>query len=109
MNFFDIMEYANLAKQVSPATMQGIESFGFSSLTEIQAQALPHLLEGMDLRGTAKTGSGKTLAFLIPAIEMLHRTEFKAKKGELLCHFSHFYIVYHAKYLKFVFSTNILV
>ena len=31
--------------------------------------------------GAAKTGSGKTLAFLIPAIEMLHKADFRNSKG----------------------------
>ena len=75
------MDYTSLSEHVSSSTMRGIESFGFTSLTDIQSQAIPHLLEGRDLRGTAKTGSGKTLAFLIPAIEMLHKTQFKTKKG----------------------------
>ena len=30
---------------------------GFSMMTEIQAQTIPHLLEGRDLVGAAKTGA----------------------------------------------------
>ena len=37
--------------------MQGIEEMGFSMMTEIQAQTIPHLLEGRDLVGAAKTGA----------------------------------------------------
>uniref|UniRef100_A0A2P2I0P8 ATP-dependent RNA helicase n=1 Tax=Hirondellea gigas TaxID=1518452 RepID=A0A2P2I0P8_9CRUS len=66
---------------VSAPTMEAIESYGFESMTEIQARAIPPLLEGKDLRGTAKTGSGKTLAFLIPAIELLHKLEFEPCHG----------------------------
>ncbi len=38
--------------------------------TPIQAQAIPHLLEGRDLLGVAQTGTGKTAAFVLP---ILHR------------------------------------
>lgn len=51
-------------------------------MTEIQAKAMPHLLEGRDLVGAAKTGSGKTLAFLIPAVELIKKINFKAHNGK---------------------------
>jgi superfamily II DNA/RNA helicase len=56
---------------------------GFTTLTEIQARAIPPLLEGRDLVGSAKTGSGKTLAFLIPAIELIYKLKFMPRNGEL--------------------------
>ena len=43
--------------------------------------AIPALLSGKDLIGAAKTGSGKTLAFLIPVIELLHKSRFQPKNG----------------------------
>lgn len=45
-----------------------IEKKGYLTPTPIQDQAIPHLLEGRDLIGTANTGTGKTAAFLIPLI-----------------------------------------
>ena len=56
---------------------------GFTTLTEIQARAIPPLLEGRDLVGSAKTGSGKTLAFLIPAIELIYKLKFMPRNGKL--------------------------
>ena len=44
-------------------------------------QAIPALLQGRDILGSARTGSGKTLAFLIPAIEMLTKANFKPRNG----------------------------
>lgn len=41
---------------------------GYTTLTPIQDQAIPHLLEGRDIVGLANTGTGKTAAFLIPLI-----------------------------------------
>ena len=38
--------------------------------TPIQAQAIPHVLAGRDVLGTAQTGTGKTAAFALP---ILHR------------------------------------
>jgi ATP-dependent RNA helicase DDX18/HAS1 len=38
-------------------------------------------MEGSDVMGSAKTGSGKTLAFLVPAIELLHRSHFLPRNG----------------------------
>ncbi|KAF2357745.1 DEAD/DEAH box helicase domain [Trinorchestia longiramus] len=77
----DCKYFSDMQAVLSAPTMTAIESLGFTELTEIQARAIPPLLEGKDLRGTAKTGSGKTIAFLIPAFELLHRLEFKQHHG----------------------------
>jgi ATP-dependent RNA helicase RhlE len=42
---------------------------GYVAPTPIQDQAIPYLLEGKDLVGTANTGTGKTAAFLIPLVD----------------------------------------
>jgi len=44
-------------------------------------QSIPSLLTGRDLLGSARTGSGKTLAFLIPAVELLVKAQFKPRNG----------------------------
>jgi ATP-dependent RNA helicase RhlE len=43
---------------------------GYSTPTPIQAQAIPHVMQGSDLLGIAQTGTGKTAAFAVP---ILHR------------------------------------
>lgn len=45
--------------------MRGIAELGFQYCSPIQAQVLPHTLQGNDAIGKAQTGTGKTAAFLI--------------------------------------------
>lgn len=73
--------FESLRGEVSEETMKAVEGMGFTEMTEIQAKAIPKLLEGRDLRGTAKTGAGKTLAFVIPAVELIHKLKFKPRNG----------------------------
>lgn len=44
---------------------------GWEAPTKIQAEAIPHALEGKDIIGLAQTGSGKTGAFALPIIQAL--------------------------------------
>ncbi|KAI7094818.1 ATP-dependent RNA helicase DBP4, partial [Hortaea werneckii] len=60
---------------LSAPTTAGLKSGHFSTLTDIQAKAVPLALKGHDILGAAKTGSGKTLAFLIPVLENLYRAQ----------------------------------
>lgn len=76
----DRASFASL--ELSAPTAKGLEEMGFTTMTEIQAETIPHLLAGKDVLGAAKTGSGKTLAFLIPSVELLCRLKFKPRNGE---------------------------
>ena len=51
------------------STRAAISRMNISQPTPIQEKAIPHLLEGRDLKGQARTGSGKTLAFAVPLAE----------------------------------------
>ncbi len=53
---------------ISDVLKKNIAKKGYVAPTPIQDQAIPHLLEGRDVIGTANTGTGKTAAFLIPLI-----------------------------------------
>ena len=53
--------FADLA--LAPALRAGLDALDYTTLTPIQAQALPAILEGRDLIAQAPTGSGKTAAF----------------------------------------------
>ena len=54
---------------ISAPILKAFESMGFEEATPIQAQTIPHALEGEDVIGQAQTGTGKTAAFGIPMIE----------------------------------------
>ncbi|MFT7289063.1 MAG: ATP-dependent RNA helicase RhlB [Halieaceae bacterium] len=50
---------------LDPTIMHGIADAGFEYCSPIQAQVMPHTLQGHDAIGKAQTGTGKTAAFLI--------------------------------------------
>ncbi len=54
-----------------PKLLEGIEATGYTTATPIQEQAIPVILEGKDLIGSAQTGTGKTAAFLLPVIQKI--------------------------------------
>ncbi len=56
---------------LSDARIKSLEKLGFTAPTEIQAQAIPHLLSGRDVVGQAQTGTGKTAAFSLPLLEQI--------------------------------------
>lgn len=49
--------------------------------TPIQAQAIPRLLEDVDLLGVAQTGTGKTGAFALPILHVLSRGHGEGKRS----------------------------
>jgi len=66
---------------LSEPTLKAIAAMGFARMTPVQQRCIPVALKGEDILGAAKTGSGKTLAFLIPSVELLVRSGFKARNG----------------------------
>jgi ATP-dependent RNA helicase RhlE len=58
-----------------------LEKKGYTDPTPIQAQAIPHVLDGKDLLGIAQTGTGKTAAFSLPILHNLAKSPTSAKSG----------------------------
>lgn len=54
-----------------PALWARCEQLGFTTPTPVQEQAIPIILDGSDIIGTAETGTGKTAAFLLPILQKL--------------------------------------
>jgi ATP-dependent RNA helicase RhlE len=51
--------------------MRAVREQGFREPTPVQKQAIPAVLQGRDIVGTAQTGTGKTVAYLLPSIQRL--------------------------------------
>lgn len=56
---------------LSEAVVQGVKAMGFVDPTPIQLRAIPLILEGRDVIGSAQTGTGKTAAFALPILTKL--------------------------------------
>jgi ATP-dependent RNA helicase DeaD len=54
---------------LAPDILEAVHDVGYESPTPIQEQAIPPLLEGLDMMGQAQTGSGKTAAFGLPMLQ----------------------------------------
>lgn len=66
---------------LSDPVMSALKRIGYEQPTPIQAESIPHLLEGRDILGTAQTGTGKTAAFALP---LLSRIDPRKKKPQVL-------------------------
>jgi superfamily II DNA/RNA helicase len=56
---------------LSPVLLRALRTTGYHAPTPIQAAAIPPILEGRDVLGSAQTGSGKTAAFVLPMAQRL--------------------------------------
>ena len=61
--------------------LAAVNEVGYETPSPIQAQTIPHLLEGKDLLGHAPTGTGKTAAFALP---LLSRLDMKSNKVQIM-------------------------
>jgi len=61
-----------------PAPLQkSLAEVGYETPSAIQAQIIPHMLEGVDVLGQAQTGTGKTAAFALPILARLDLSKGK--------------------------------
>ena len=56
---------------LAPEVLEAVKKAGYETPSPIQAKAIPALLQGANLLGTAQTGTGKTAAFGLPLLMRL--------------------------------------
>jgi ATP-dependent RNA helicase RhlE len=56
---------------LSQPMLQGVTAMGYVEPTPIQLRAIPLILAGRDVIGSAQTGTGKTAAFALPILSQL--------------------------------------
>ncbi|MET0117858.1 MAG: DEAD/DEAH box helicase [Sedimenticola sp.] len=61
--------------------LKALDDVGYETPSPIQAQTIPHILDGSDLLGQAQTGTGKTAAFALP---LLSRIDLSKKDPQVL-------------------------
>ncbi len=64
---------------LSEAVLQAIADMGYRHPTPIQEQAIPYVLMGRDVLGTAQTGTGKTAGFTLPMLDILSGSRARAR------------------------------
>ncbi|SEN40244.1 Superfamily II DNA and RNA helicase [Pseudorhodobacter antarcticus] len=72
-----MIKFSDLA--LDPRVLQAVAEAGYETPTPIQAQAIPHALEGKDVLGIAQTGTGKTASFVLPMITLLGKGRARAR------------------------------
>jgi ATP-dependent RNA helicase RhlE len=55
--------------------LEGVRAMGYIEPTPIQRRAIPLILAGQDVIGSAQTGTGKTAAFALPILSQLDQPE----------------------------------
>ena len=63
------MKFAALG--LSEKVLEGVRAVGYTEPTPIQLRAIPLVLSGKDVIGSAQTGTGKTAAFALPILSKL--------------------------------------
>jgi superfamily II DNA/RNA helicase len=72
-----MIKFSDLA--LDPRVLKAVAEAGYETPTPIQAQAIPHALEGKDVLGIAQTGTGKTASFTLPMITLLGKGRARAR------------------------------
>jgi ATP-dependent RNA helicase RhlE len=60
---------------LDPKLLAAVVDSGYTSMTPIQAKAIPIVLQGRDVMGAAQTGTGKTAAFTLPLLQRMMNHE----------------------------------
>lgn len=60
-----------------PAILKAVQQSGYTTPTAVQSEAIPKVLDGLDVIASANTGTGKTASFVLPALQGLTGRRFK--------------------------------
>jgi superfamily II DNA/RNA helicase len=58
---------------LSPSLQRAVSAKAYLAPTPVQLEAIPAILQGRDVLGSAQTGSGKTAAFALPLLQQLEQ------------------------------------
>lgn len=61
---------------LEPSIVDGLDVMNFKKPSPIQAESIPHILQGDNVIACAQTGTGKTAAFLLPILSELASGEY---------------------------------
>jgi ATP-dependent RNA helicase RhlE len=64
---------------LSPAVLEGVKAMGYIEPTPIQLRAIPLIMSGRDVIGSAQTGTGKTAAFALPILSLIGEHQPKTR------------------------------
>jgi len=68
---------------LAPEIVRSVKEAGYTEPTDVQLQAIPAAISGVDLLVSSRTGSGKTAAFVLPALQRVIEARLDpAKKRE---------------------------
>ena len=69
---------------LSTKVTEAVTAAGYTTPTDIQAQAIPHVLQKRDIIGIAQTGTGKTASFVLPMLTLLESGRARARMPRTL-------------------------
>ena len=69
---------------LSAKVTDAVAAAGYTKPTDIQAQAIPHVLQKKDIIGIAQTGTGKTASFVLPMLTLLENGRARARMPRTL-------------------------
>ncbi len=69
---------------LSAKVAAAVTAAGYTKPTDIQAQAIPHVLQKKDIIGIAQTGTGKTASFVLPMLTLLESGRARARMPRTL-------------------------
>lgn len=78
MQTIPFMKFEDL--KLNPSILKALKQQKYSEPTSIQAKAIPLILQGKDILGSAQTGTGKTAAFSIPIVQHLENRKHRRGK-----------------------------